>query len=193
MNFRSHSSLYSLLWAFMMAVQVVATVQGFSSSTNLVVSSRTQQQQQRKNDHSKDLVAARLVLPRKRQYPSVPSPGSKYCSSTQIPLHLRGGFTEWVAASKGRSWAVLFCSVLVDTASATLMKTAQEQSSTVKLILSFCGFFVRYLRLFICSFVGACEIELLRVRAWYDILHILHLLIFCVFDLTLFLTGIFPV
>lgn len=65
-------------------------------------------------------------------------------------LGIRGGgvgsvisnFNEYVGASKSRSWAILMVSILCDTASAALMKTAQTESSKWKLMLSFFGFFL---------------------------------------------------
>lgn len=72
-------------------------------------------------------------------------------------LKVRGGATngststnivslvaDWVAVSKGRSWIVLFSSILVDTFSTALMKHARETSSAPFIMLSFLGYFCRY-------------------------------------------------
>jgi hypothetical protein len=66
-------------------------------------------------------------------------------------LKIRGGgarsvvsnFNEYIGESKSRSWYVLMVSILIDSASAALMKTAQRDSSIKKLIISFVGYFVR--------------------------------------------------
>jgi hypothetical protein len=67
-------------------------------------------------------------------------------------LKFRGGggtgsalfnFPEYIAASKSRSWTILLLSILTDAVSTTLMKTAQEESSTPKLVLAFCGYLIR--------------------------------------------------
>ena len=52
-------------------------------------------------------------------------------------------FNDYIGASKARSWAVLVFSILTDTVSVTLMKTAQEEGSVSKIVLSFIGFFLR--------------------------------------------------
>ena len=70
-------------------------------------------------------------------------------------LKIRGGggarsvisnFNEYIGESKSRSWYVLMISILIDSASAALMKTAQRDSSIKKLIVSFIGFFLRYVK-----------------------------------------------
>mmetsp|Transcript_22008 Transcript_22008/g.44656 ORF Transcript_22008/g.44656 Transcript_22008/m.44656 type:complete len:204 (+) Transcript_22008:310-921(+) len=71
----------------------------------------------------------------------------KYITSI---VDIRGGgvgsaisdFNEYVGASKSRSWAVLVFSIITDTFSVTLMKTAQAESSMEKMVLSFFGLFI---------------------------------------------------
>lgn len=69
-------------------------------------------------------------------------------------LQVRGGggtgigsglsrLSEYIAASRSRSWTVLFLSILTDTVATTLMKTARKESSTPKLVVAFCGYFIR--------------------------------------------------
>ncbi|MGK3737569.1 MAG: hypothetical protein ACI8RD_000776 [Bacillariaceae sp.] len=72
-------------------------------------------------------------------------------SNVSSILKIRGGgarsvisnFNEYIGESKSRSWYVLMISILIDSASAALMKTAQRDSSVNKLIVSFLGYFVR--------------------------------------------------
>lgn len=75
---------------------------------------------------------------------------AKHGSDGVAYIHtIRGGgvglmvsdFNDYIGASKARSWAVLAFSILTDTVAVTLMKTAQEESSVQKLVLSFLGFF----------------------------------------------------
>ncbi|OEU13416.1 Multi_Drug_Res-domain-containing protein [Fragilariopsis cylindrus CCMP1102] len=69
-------------------------------------------------------------------------------SNVSSYLNIRGGgarsvisnFNEYIGESKSRSWYVLMISILIDSASAALMKTAQRDSSIKKLIVSFLGF-----------------------------------------------------
>jgi len=49
-------------------------------------------------------------------------------------------FNDYVGASKSRSWAVLVFSILTDTVSVTLMKSAQREATVWKIALSFFGF-----------------------------------------------------
>jgi hypothetical protein len=63
--------------------------------------------------------------------------GSGSCGS------ILSNFPEFIASSKSRSWTVLLLSIVTDALSTTLMKTAQVESSTPKLVLAFCGYFVR--------------------------------------------------
>lgn len=66
-------------------------------------------------------------------------------------VDIRGGgvgsavsdFNEYIGASKSRSWAVLVFSIITDTFSVTLMKSAQAESSMEKMVVSFLGLFVR--------------------------------------------------
>ena len=75
-------------------------------------------------------------------------------SNVSSYLKIRGGgarsvisnFNEYIGESKSRSWYVLMISILIDSASAALMKTAQRDSSIKKLIVSFLGFFLRYVK-----------------------------------------------
>ncbi|VEU42799.1 unnamed protein product [Pseudo-nitzschia multistriata] len=57
-------------------------------------------------------------------------------------ISIASDFNEYIGSNKNRSWAVLALSVLADTCSVTLMKTAQAESSLKKLALSFLGFFI---------------------------------------------------
>jgi hypothetical protein len=50
---------------------------------------------------------------------------------------------DYIGASKQRCWVILLCSILIDTMSTTLMKSAQVESSFAKLILAFVGYFIR--------------------------------------------------
>jgi len=75
--------------------------------------------------------------------------------SVDAAIALRGGgigsmvsdFNDYIGASKARSWAVLAFSVLFDTVSVALLKTAQAKSSQKQAIqtiaISFFGFFLR--------------------------------------------------
>ncbi len=56
---------------------------------------------------------------------------------------LVSGFNDYVGASKSRSWAVLVFSILMDTVSVTLMKSAQKEATVWKISLSFFGFALR--------------------------------------------------
>ena len=76
-------------------------------------------------------------------------------SNVSSYLKIRGGggarsvisnFNEYIGESKSRSWSVLMISILIDSASAALMKTAQRDSSIKKLIVSFLGFLLRYVK-----------------------------------------------
>ena len=75
-------------------------------------------------------------------------------SNVSSYLKIRGGgarsvisnFNEYIGESKSRSWSVLMISILIDSASAALMKTAQRDSSIKKLIVSFLGFLLRYVQ-----------------------------------------------
>ena len=75
-------------------------------------------------------------------------------SNVSSYLKIRGGgarsvisnFNEYIGESKSRSWYVLMISILIDSASAALMKTAQRDSSIKKLIVSFLGFILRYVK-----------------------------------------------
>ena len=75
-------------------------------------------------------------------------------SNVSSYLKIRGGgarsvisnFNEYIGESKSRSWYVLMISILIDSASAALMKTAQRDSSIKKLIVSFLGFLIRYVK-----------------------------------------------
>ena len=70
-------------------------------------------------------------------------------------IAIRGGgvgsmisdFNDYIGASKARSWVVLAFSVLFDTVSVALLKTAQAKSSqkqaTQTIAISFFGFFLR--------------------------------------------------
>jgi hypothetical protein len=67
-------------------------------------------------------------------------------------LSIRGGgpigcmvcdLNDYIGSSKARSWGVLVFSILTDAVAVTLMKTAQDESSVQKLVLSFFGFFIR--------------------------------------------------
>mmetsp|Transcript_6894 Transcript_6894/g.10896 ORF Transcript_6894/g.10896 Transcript_6894/m.10896 type:complete len:254 (+) Transcript_6894:127-888(+) len=51
-------------------------------------------------------------------------------------------FNEYIGASKRRCWMVLLVSIMLDTISTTLMKTAQEQGSVSKSVLAFVGYFL---------------------------------------------------
>ena len=75
--------------------------------------------------------------------------------SVNSVVAIRGGgigsmiseFNDYIGASKARSWAVLAFSVLTDTVSVALLKTAQAKSSQKQAIqtiaISFFGFFMR--------------------------------------------------
>ena len=65
--------------------------------------------------------------------------GGSICVSNTV-----GVFADWVASSKGRSWTVLFTSIMLDTLSTALMKHARETSSATKICLAFLGYFLRY-------------------------------------------------
>jgi uncharacterized membrane protein len=51
-------------------------------------------------------------------------------------------FNNYIGASRKRAWMVLMVSILTDTASVALMKTAQEESNVRKLVMSFFGFYI---------------------------------------------------
>ena len=72
--------------------------------------------------------------------------GGGSCSSISVSKTV-GVFADWVASSKGRSWTVLFTSIMFDTLSTALMKHARETSSATKLCLAFLGYFCRYGRI----------------------------------------------
>ena len=75
---------------------------------------------------------------------SVPRP-----VDSSLYVTLRGGdgmtdFANYIGSSRNRSWAVLFLAILLDTGSATLMKIGRDEGSMAKLLVSYCGFFLRY-------------------------------------------------
>ena len=71
-------------------------------------------------------------------------------------LSFRGGseevpsrFFSYFAESKTKCWAVLLVAILIDCGTATLMKVAQKEGSVDKLIISYVGYFVRWVRLWV--------------------------------------------
>ena len=72
---------------------------------------------------------------------------AKGSSAVDGAMSLRGGALSSLYAKLSTTtagcWVVLVFAVVIDTLSATLMKIAQKESNTQKLVLSYFGYFLR--------------------------------------------------
>jgi hypothetical protein len=76
---------------------------------------------------------------------------SKTSQTVVQAIELRGGsatsvlssFSNYIGSSKTRCWIVLLFAILTDSFSTSVMKMARDESSLSKLLVAYCGYFLR--------------------------------------------------